>query len=137
MMRQLTYISTAAPGIEEPDIAAILKVSRQNNARDGITGLLIFDGKRFLQALEGPGPLVEAAFQRIKADPRHRAPVQLSVRETASAEFGHWDMACQRVDARDSNGSLSATVDALVAQVPDANTRALFSGFARIRERDA
>jgi hypothetical protein len=50
---QLTYISTAKAGIGDADIEAILGVSRVNNARDGITGLLVHDGVRFLQALEG------------------------------------------------------------------------------------
>ena len=136
-MHQLTYISTSRPGTAAADIDAILAVSRRNNARDGITGLLIYDGKRFLQALEGYGPLVEAAFTRIKADPRHRAAVVLSLREPSAREFGLWDMACQKVGTVADGGSLSEIVDALVAQVPDANTRALFSSFARVRRQAA
>ena len=49
-LRQLVYISTATPGTAV-DPAPILTASRRNNARDRITGLLWFDGKRFLQAL--------------------------------------------------------------------------------------
>lgn len=136
-MHQLTYISTAHPGTTAQDVDAILSVSRRNNARDGITGLLIYDGKRFLQALEGYGPLVDAAFARIKADPRHRAAVMLSLRQPPVKEFGRWEMACQKVDAMADRGSLGEIVDALVAQVPDPNTRALFSSFARVKRQAA
>ena len=76
-MLQLVYISSA---VGKPDVGAILAVSRRNNARDDVTGLLYADGVRFLQALEGPADKVEAAFARIGADPRHRAVVVLSRR---------------------------------------------------------
>ncbi|MEE2915447.1 MAG: BLUF domain-containing protein, partial [Pseudomonadota bacterium] len=70
MAYQLVYISSA---IGRVDGDAVLAVSRRNNARDGITGLLYADGRRFLQVLEGERAAVERAYQRIAADPRHRA----------------------------------------------------------------
>lgn len=136
-MHQLVYISTARAGITDADVDAILATSRHNNRRDEITGLLVHDGKRFLQALEGYGPLVEAAFTRIKADPRHRAAVMLSFREVADRQFGTWDMACQRVSSAPAGGSLGDTVDALVAEVTNPSIRVQFSGFARIRQQAA
>ena len=136
-MHQLTYISTAIPVMTTAMVDETLRTSRRNNARDGITGLLIYDGKCFLQALEGDRSLVEATFERIRADPRHRASVMLSLRETPAPEFGGWDMACEKVETIDGSTSLIDTVDALVAHVPDANTHALFSGFAKVRARTA
>jgi hypothetical protein len=130
-MYQLTYISTVRKNVEV-DLDAILQTSRRNNRANGITGLLIADGIRFLQALEGDGPTVEATFLRIKEDPRHIAIVMLSMREIQTREFGSWDMACNRVGTVQDVMSLGDTVDALVTQVPDKNTQALFSSFARI-----
>jgi hypothetical protein len=95
-MYQLTYISSARPGICQIDVEAILRSSRANNARDAITGLLVHDGVRFLQALEGERVLVEAAFARIRVDPRHRAAVMLSEREIAARQFGSWAMTASR-----------------------------------------
>ena len=131
-MYQLTYISTARRDLVGTDLDHILGVSRKNNRRDAISGLLIYDGVRFLQALEGEKGSVEAAFLRIKADTRHRAAVMLSLREVPDREFGQWDMACERVGIAPASASISETVDRLVADLPDANTRALFSGFARL-----
>ena len=68
----LTYISTARPEATS-QLADILAVARRRNLLNGITGLLIADGKRFLQALEGEGGIVEETFVRIKNDPRHFA----------------------------------------------------------------
>lgn len=134
-MYQLTYISTARPGVDD-QLADILAVARRRNRLNGITGLLIADGKRFLQALEGDGPIIEETFARIKTDPRHFAVVMLSMKEIVRREFGEWEMACNQVDLVRDGLSLVETVDALVAQVQDKNTQALFSGFARI-DRDA
>ena len=130
-MLQLTYISSAAPRVDV-DIEDILKVSRRNNGAAGVTGLLLFDGRRFLQALEGEASLVNAAYQRIKADQRHRAIVLLSSNEVATRAFGVWSMAAQRVSAA-PGATVAEQVDALTAEVPDANLRELFRSFARVR----
>ena len=131
-MHQLTYISTARKGLSDSDVDAILATSRRNNRVANITGLLVYDGVRFLQALEGERLAVEAAFLRIKADPRHRAAVMLSLRETIDREFGSWEMACERVVTGPEFGTLTETVDALVTKLPDPNVRASFTGFVRI-----
>lgn len=131
-MFQLTYISTARPGIADADIEDILRVSRANNARDGITGLLVHDGVRFLQALEGDRQRVLDAYQRIKRDSRHRAAVMLSEREVGERQFGDWAMAAQRGERRPGAVSMPQIVDTLVTAVRDPTVRALFSSFARL-----
>ncbi len=60
-MIQLCYISTARPQVTWDTVDEILSTSRRNNARNRVTGLLLFNGKRFLQILEGAPPMVEAA----------------------------------------------------------------------------
>jgi hypothetical protein len=52
-MIQLTYISSAVRGLDELAVNDILKASRNNNASVGVTGLLLYNGRRFLQVLEG------------------------------------------------------------------------------------
>ena len=65
-MRQVVYISSIKSGFaSSTDPEAILTVSRRNNARDNISGLLFFNGKRFLQALEGDDAMVDATYARI------------------------------------------------------------------------
>jgi hypothetical protein len=134
-MLQLTYITLSTDA--EIDIDAVLKVSRLNNARDGMSGLLIFDGVRFLQALEGEGAAVTRTFERIRADPRHRALVTLARREVDAPQFGDWSMAWTRVPPVAGSEALADTVDALTAGVTDANMRALFRSFVRLDRRAA
>lgn len=131
-MLQLTYISTAARDIPAGAVGEILSASRRNNAASGVTGLLLYDGRRFLQALEGEMAMVHATFERIKADPRHRAIVLLSSAEVGARAFGDWAMAAHQASPV-SAGPIVQTVDALTAAVADASMRELFRGFARVR----
>lgn len=91
-LEQILYISTVCPGQCE-SLPSILATARRNNERNGITGLLMFNGKRFLQVLEGPVTAVEQTFDRIRQDPRHRAHVVLRRTAIAAREFGQWSMA--------------------------------------------
>ncbi|WP_174296704.1 BLUF domain-containing protein [Sphingomonas bacterium] len=125
-MLQLVYISTV---VDDPDTAAILRASRRNNGRAGITGLLYCDGRRFLQALEGEHPAVEAAFERIRRDPRHRAVVVLSRRDVAEREFGPWAMAERGPDGT-HEGLLHQVAPLLAGASP--NVRGTFDGFMRL-----
>jgi hypothetical protein len=129
-MLQLVYVSSATPGTSLVDPAAILSVSRANNGRDQITGMLYSDGTRFLQALEGPADKVEAAFARIKADKRHRAIVVLSEREIDAREFGEWEMA-HRVAGTDADHFIERV--RLLAGNASPNIRATFESFAQVR----
>lgn len=68
---ELIYVSTfdeTAPVTVVADIA--IKARRFNEAND-ITGLLVFDGMRFCQQLEGSQKQVLALLERIREDPRH------------------------------------------------------------------
>ena len=136
-MLQLVYISTARPSVDQHEIGRILATSRRRNQADRISGLLVHDGVRFLQVLEGDRAAVETTYARIRGDQRHRAPVLLSERETTAREFGDWSMAWSRVAGIDQRLPLAEMVDSLVGQVADPNTRALFRGFARIERRAA
>lgn len=126
-MYQLVYVSTARRDVPA-DVPRILLASRVNNRRDDITGLLYFDGTRFLQALEGPEDKVQAAFDRISADTRHRGIVALSKRDVAEREFGDWAMA-HRLAGEEA--SFLARIDRLLAKASP-NVRATFESFARL-----
>jgi hypothetical protein len=132
-MLQITYISTARPELPASAIGEILSASRTNNAAAGVTGLLLYDGYRFLQALEGEPAMVNQTFQRIKADPRHRAVVTLSSRDVSERSFGSWAMAAQRV-AISTGTTVAELVDKLTADVSDPTVRETFRSFARVRQ---
>lgn len=84
------------------DVREILAVSRVNNARDGVTGGLLFSEGCFAQVLEGPQDAVEAAFERIQCDPRHCEVVVLQSDPIATRDFPDWSMAFAGTDAASS-----------------------------------
>jgi len=129
-VRQIVYISTAVAGALPIDPALILAASRRNNARARVTGALWFDGKRFLQALEGEEDVVDTTFRRIQSDPRHKALVVLSSREIATREFGEWAMAYR--DPRADDDDAVERIAVLTARAAP-EVRATFESFARIR----
>ena len=131
-MQRLIYISTSRAVISSAELDGILAVSRRNNARVGVTGLLVAGGRRFLQALEGPTEAVEATFRRIGADPRHFAVVTLRRDTVATRTFPDWTMGYRQGGAMAGATSLRAIVDALVAEVEDPGVRAYFTGFAEV-----
>ncbi|MFD1789037.1 BLUF domain-containing protein [Sphingomonas floccifaciens] len=129
-MRQILYISTASNMVDASTADAILAVSQRNNSADDVTGLLYFDGKRFLQALEGEAAAVSRALARIEGDPRHRAIVILSDRIVEEREFGAWSMA-YRAPGTDADRFVER-VSTMVAGA-SANVRATFTSFAETR----
>lgn len=133
MLHQLTYISSARPSLILSDVEGILHTSRRNNDRAQVTGLLIFDGKRFLQALEGPLEAVEATFARIAVDERHRALVKLSSRHVETREFGSWSMGSHLVGPVMGKGDLVGHVEAMTEGLTDPNVRETLRGFAKLR----
>lgn len=135
-MLQLVYISSARQSFCEPDLEHLLAIARRNNRRYAVTGLLLFGGRRFLQALEGPDPAVQHIFDKIRADERHAAIVELVRRPVEAREFGDWDMAYEPAGAAPASG-LKAEVDHLVATLRDPNLRAQFTGFAALHGRAA
>lgn len=122
---QILYISTVTPK-ESVDLMSILAVARRNNRAQDITGLLMFNGKRFLQVLEGPTSPVEETFARIRRDSRNRAHVILSRKVVEQREFGDWSMAFRE-------GVEGAVHDLICAKTANAhpNLRAELTAFAQ------
>lgn len=129
-MHQLIYVSSVAPASSGIDPAAILEVSRENNRRDGLTGLLYSDGRRFLQVLEGEAEQVDRTFARIEADRRHRAIVLLSHKEIDAREFGDWAMA-HLLPGQDADRFVAQVSERVANASPD--VRGFFEGFAQAR----
>ena len=128
----LTYISTAHEDVDVAACAAILEEARRRNAEGDVTGLLLYNGKRFLQVLEGSEPAVRETFARIEADPRHHALVVVGEGTVAEREFGGWAMAYD--DGAGDSASLTAQVVTLLDRAGP-STRALFETSAQLYRR--
>lgn len=70
-MIRIVYVSTSRLGLTDADVKQILQQARERNKAKGITGLLVFNGLNFIQALEGEAEPVLATMSAISRDPRH------------------------------------------------------------------
>ena len=98
MLFQLGYVSTASRVMRRRDLIEILTEARRLNARDAITGLLLFHGRHFLQVLEGEEARVRATFGRIREDRRHHDISVLFEHPVESREYPDWSMGFQALD---------------------------------------
>jgi hypothetical protein len=92
-MYQLVYTSKAAQPFSDGDLKKLLVGARMRNTEASVTGMLVYHGDTFLQALEGEKEAVLGVFQRIRSDPRHRA-VNVLHRGMGPEQriFGEWSM---------------------------------------------
>jgi hypothetical protein len=70
----------------------IVSRARERNARQDISGFLMFDRHRYYQILEGETALVDALYDRIKTDPRHTNIETLHRQEITKRGFPDWSM---------------------------------------------
>lgn len=97
-MLSLIYVSTSVKLLNDEELLDILKVSRENNSSRDVTGLLLYKGGNFMQVLEGPDEVVEALYEMIKTDPRHKDVFVLSREQISNRQFPAWEMAFQNLD---------------------------------------
>ena len=99
---EVLYVSTLAPDQPTAVVAEIAAKARQVNAELDITGLLIFDGQRFCQQLEGPQKAVLKLIERIRNDPRHVNVEVLHHGTLAGRRFQQFSLAFSTVEDADA-----------------------------------
>lgn len=100
-MIQLTYISSPTRPMSVDDLVDILNKSRENNARLGISGMLLYTGAWFIQVLEGEEKIIDDKIIEIKNDPRHKDFRVLEKKKISAREYAEWTMGFKRVDKND------------------------------------
>jgi hypothetical protein len=119
-LKTLTYTSRARLDLGEEDLAAIHQTARHLNALDGVSGLLLFDGSRFLQIIEGAEDAIDNLVERLRMDSRHSAFEVRDERYVERRSFPDWSMELVRVSAGYGNAKeevATALPDAVAAPV--------------------
>jgi hypothetical protein len=91
-LKSLTYTSRAQLDLCDEDLLAIHESARHFNALNGVTGLLIFEGGRFLQIVEGPEDAIGELVERLRRDTRHSAFEVRDERQVSERSFPDWAM---------------------------------------------
>ena len=100
-MIQITYLSAATRAMSQDDLEDILKTARETNARLGITGMLLYGNKTFIQILEGEEDVVHKLVKTIKRDPRHTNLQIVKQKPIERHEYADWSMGFKRVSGED------------------------------------
>ncbi len=88
----LMYSSHAVGAVDQRVLDQILAAARSNNARRGITGILLFRENRFYQYLEGPEHEVRRLYAHIAEDPRHHRLRILMQEPVPQRRYAEWSM---------------------------------------------
>ena len=134
MLNRLVYVSNASAFFREEELLEILKVSRRNNERDGLTGLMVFHEGRFFQIIEGEMDAVMRCFNRIMRDGRHDDLVMIETGQVEERSFGQWRMAYQ--DAQSMPKDMRHAVFSIYDMVPPDSDERGDVASVRTRVRD-
>ena len=127
MLSQYLYISTA-PSLSREEVESILQTSARNNPEKGITGLLLYNGRNFLQLLEGEEAELISLMVRITHDPRHTGISVLDRRTIDDRACPDWAM--KRVLIAQSIEDRKKMLDRDLPKGLDSETRRIIMNFA-------
>ncbi len=92
MLVRLIYASTATDGVDLNEFKRILLQAQTNNQRRDLTGMLAFNSKIFLQALEGSRDQINDLYAKLIRDPRHNTVTMLGYKEIEERHWANWSM---------------------------------------------
>ena len=121
---EVLYVSQLAPDTPVSAVASIAGHARAANTQRGLTGLLVFDGQRFCQQLEGTQKNVLSAMARICQDGRHREVSVVHQGPLAARRFSSFSLAFSEMEEGD-----------LLEQLEQLDGAAALQAFEALRSR--
>ncbi len=98
MLKSFVYVSAATRLLSDSELLELLRQARENNARNQITGMLLYKDGSFMQAFEGEEENAVRLHEKILADTRHKNIITLLTESLEERRFGDWSMAFQNLD---------------------------------------
>ncbi|WP_041863882.1 BLUF domain-containing protein [Stenotrophomonas muris] len=98
-IRAVVYVSSAGEeiagdklGLSNGKLDQIVDDAARFNRNAGVTGVLLFDGERFLQYLEGPEDGLSVAYSRVLGASSHNEIVELQRGRVGQRRLPFWPM---------------------------------------------
>ncbi|HEL3804484.1 TPA: BLUF domain-containing protein [Stenotrophomonas maltophilia] len=98
-IRAVVYVSEAGPAIAgdvrvpgDEKLEWLVEDAARFNRDAGVSGVLLFDGARFLQYLEGPDDGLDVAYSRVLSAGSHSGIVELQRGRVGQRRFPFWPM---------------------------------------------
>jgi hypothetical protein len=126
MLSQLVYVSNRKENASESEIDNIVDACKRNNPDLGITGVLLYSDKKFLQLVEGENKVIMNLYDKIREDNRHEHCVMLSYIPIKNKTFPSWHMGSKKLET----GELSYRTNI------SSDDRVLFSQLLNGKEAD-
>ncbi len=89
---EIIYVSVAPGDMAAAELSSLMDKAREHNARRGITGMLLYHNREFMQLLEGEEAEVKALYDAICDDDRHQQVYKMWEGPIAERNFSSWSM---------------------------------------------
>jgi hypothetical protein len=130
-LHEIVYMSLATDAMSPEQLASLLIGARAHNEAAGITGMMIYHDREFMQVLEGERSVIEALYEKIAGDTRHQQVYRLWDAQIATRNFDDWTMGFVSVDdatLQHHIGFASLSDEGLVALSRDNRGRKILLG---------
>jgi len=91
-------VADSGSGLPSPKLDDLVKGAARFNRDAAVTGVLLFDGSRFLQYLEGPEDGLAVAYSRVLGAHSHVGIVELQRGRVGQRRLPFWPMRWLAVD---------------------------------------
>jgi len=116
-LHQVLYVSRSRTN-DLGEIRRLHETCARNNAKLGLTGLLVYTGSHFAQLLEGAPRTMSEMMWRIAHDDRHARMRKLFTKPMSQRICAGWGM--KLVIAEDADDQVRQLVDAIQPPIQDA-----------------
>lgn len=89
--------------MRETELHKLRDEALSNNTRHGVTGLLLYVNKVFMQIIEGPHAEIGQLFDNIRCDQRNQSIVEMFDRSVDKRAFSRWAMGFHSPSAVNEN----------------------------------
>jgi hypothetical protein len=98
-MHHIIYLSRATRPMSDEELATLLTQAREANARQNITGALVYGDGQFMQIIEGEEADLAMLYARLLQDGRHGQVFKFADKPILQRSFADWSMAFRPVSA--------------------------------------
>ena len=134
------YASAATHEFGIESLTEILRQSRENNERVGLTGILLYSEGSFFQVLEGDPAAIDTLCQKLILDKRHTHLTTIIREPIPRRDFDSWSMGFSHISREDLKGIVGLNDffedRSIFSGLNDRRAKKLLAAFAQGRWRE-
>ncbi len=96
-MHHIIYLSRASRSMSDEELTTLLTQAREANAKQDITGALVYGDGQFMQIIEGDEAALAMLYAKLLQDVRHGQVFKFADKPIAQRSFTGWSMAFRPV----------------------------------------